>query len=113
MWQGFGSVAISPDNELVAVNNYGCVKVWNRKTGKEIYSLEGERDEGQALVFSPDSSKILASTGLNTMTIWDLMAGQKIITLPSPQIFTIAISSNSKLIASGNFDNTVRVWTMQ
>ena len=111
VWEGYGSVAISPNNEFVAVNNYGCVKVWNRKTGKEIYSLEGERD-GEALVFSPNS-QILASTGLNTITIWDLMRGQKIITLSSPQIFTIAISLNGKLIASGNFDNTVRVWKMQ
>jgi WD40 repeat protein len=41
-WQGYGSVAISPNSEFIAVNSYGCgIKVWNRKTGKEIYSLQG------------------------------------------------------------------------
>lgn len=113
-WQGSGAVAISPNNEFVAANSLGCVRVWNLRTGKEIYSFEGERDDGQALVFSSDSKLLAASTAeLSTITIWDLIPGQKVTTLPSPQVWAIAINSDRELIATGNFDNTVRVWKMQ
>jgi WD40 repeat protein len=112
-WLGYGSVAISPNNDFVAINSYGCVKVWNLKTGQEIHVLEGDRDEGQALTFSSDS-KLLASTAeLNTITLWDVTAGERIATLSSPQVWSIAISSDNELIATGNFDNIVRVWKMQ
>lgn len=113
-WLGYGSVAISPNNEFVAVNSYGCVKIWNRKTGKEIHGLEGERDEGQALTFSSDSKLLAASTAkLNTITLWDVTAGERITTLSSPQVWSITISPDSELIATGNFDNIVRVWKFQ
>lgn len=113
-WSENDSVTISPDNKFVAVNSCGRITVWNRNTGKEIYVLKGERGAGQALAFSPDSKIIVASTTeLNTITLWDTTTGEKITTLSSPQVWSIAISSNNELLATGNFDNTVRVWKMQ
>ncbi|HIK14178.1 MAG TPA: WD40 repeat domain-containing protein [Leptolyngbyaceae cyanobacterium M33_DOE_097] len=113
-WLGYGSVAISPNNEFVAVNRFGSVKVWHLKTGKEIYSVEGECGVGEALTFSSDSKLLAASTAeLNAITLWDVTAGERIVTLSSPQVWSITISPNSELLATGNSDNIVRVWKMQ
>jgi len=113
-WLGYGSVAISPNNEFVAVNRFGAVKVWRLKTGKEIYSVEGEWGEDEALTFSSDSKMLAASTTeLNKIALWDITAGERIATLSSPQVWSITISPDNELIATGNFDNIVRVWKMQ
>jgi len=111
---GLRSVSISPDGNFISSNHDQAIKVWERKTGQEIYSLGENYSYIQALVFSPDS-KILVSADADKSNIilWDLTSGKKMATLISPQVFSVVFSSDSRMIASANFDNTIRIWKTQ
>jgi WD40 repeat protein len=111
-WSGFRTVAISSDSQLIASDSCNRVKVWNLVTGKEIHSFP-KKGCDLSLAFSSDS-KILAigSTSENVIRLWDVKTGRETITLPSEQVFSIAISPNGELIVSSSLDGTIRVWMM-
>jgi WD40 repeat protein len=113
-WSGRSLLAISPDRRLVAgdVDGSRSIKIWNLSTGEEVLTMEHSRYIND-LVFSPDN-KILASASVveGNIKLWNTQTGEEMLTLLSNEIFSVAISPDSRLIAGSNFDHTVRVWRM-
>ena len=124
------SVAISPDNKIVASTNNKTIKLWNHQTGREIATLEGHKSRVNTIAISPVSSsqirpaigtpqdfgKILASGSEDkTIKLWDITTGKEIRTITghSDSVHALAISPDGKILASGSNDKTVKLWDLQ
>ncbi|KAJ0153276.1 Delta(24(24(1)))-sterol reductase [Fusarium oxysporum f. sp. albedinis] len=67
---GVMSVALSPDNQLIASGGRDrTVKIWDITTGVCRHTLEGHDDEIHSITFLPDGQSLAAAS--NTIKIWD------------------------------------------
>jgi WD40 repeat protein len=102
------------------------VKVWDRRTGREIYALDGElaytAANSKGIAWCPDGTKLaIASsylpsatgsfTGL-TATVVDARSGKVLFTLKghTRAVVSVAWSRDGKRLATGSDDRTVKVW---
>ncbi|KAJ7366031.1 hypothetical protein DFH08DRAFT_679026, partial [Mycena albidolilacea] len=86
--------------------------------------LHGHTDSLWSVVFSPDGKQIASGSSDKTLRVWDSETGTEVWDPMTSKMFavfeghtesvnSVAFSSNSKQIASGSDDNTVRVWDMK
>jgi WD40 repeat protein len=106
------TVEFSHDGQRLATAGQHSVQIWNAATGELLRTLPG-RERG---VFSPDGSR-LAAFDSNTplaITIWDSSNGRELVTLPGHpnalHCYCLAFSRNGRRLASGAYDNAVKVW---
>jgi len=111
--QGVNSLAFSPDGELIAA---ACqsddIELWEVRTRKRRFTLEGHTAPVQAVAFSGDG-KLLASGGDDgTVRLWYTAAGIIKATLRGGNgyISCVAFSGDGTLVASGGKDKAVTVW---
>ena len=84
--------------------------------GKEVCTFTGHKDNVIAVLFSPDGSILASSGDINDKTIklWFLSENRSVTLKGHSDWFggvnSIAFSSDSKLIASGSNDKTVKIW---
>lgn len=97
----------SPDGKKVAGGGRDgdpTVKIWDVETGALLNSLGADeyRSGILAVVFSPDSKKIVSATFDRTIEIWDVKTGALLHTLESfGNIRSLAYSADGKLLAGG------------
>jgi len=107
-----------PDDD----GNFGCVRIWNADTGKELKKLEGFFVSHFA-VFSPDGKKIAAAGSQriideNTalfyarVLIWDVDSGKIVQQLEghTQRVNTVDFSHDGKTILTSSRDGTARIW---
>jgi WD40 repeat protein len=103
------SVTFSPDSSrLAGSGDDGAVRVWEVSTGQCPAALQGSHDRAQ-------SSRKPTSHGRTPLRYcwrWDSATGESTFTYSAHRgtAWTIAWSPDSKRIASGSEDQTVRVW---
>ncbi|MFM6422431.1 WD40 repeat domain-containing protein, partial [Planktothrix sp.] len=68
----------------------------------ETQRLIGHRDSINAVVFSPDSQTLISGSDDRNIHIWDVNKAQKKYTWFMPyEIYSVAISPNSEVVATG------------
>lgn len=116
-----GSIAFSPDGQLLAVGGYKDVRLLDAASGKVVATLSGHADVVRALAFTPDGTKLAAAGGLparsGEIKIWDLGAGApyrllETMTGHKDCIYSVAISPDGKLLASGSYDKLILLWDL-
>jgi WD40 repeat protein len=70
------AIAVSPCGRLLAAGGgwKEGLRLWSLETGKLLRTFPGKHDPSTRLVFSPDSTRLLAGTGRNTALVWDVAA---------------------------------------
>lgn len=127
------AIAFSPDDRLLATTNWNDVaRVWDVESGKTLHNFvchapgtsgftpEGKRleatreDYSNPVIFSPDGKRIVTGSEENTAIMWDVVTGQKLMTLSghSAYIFGIAFSPDGKRLVTGSYDSTAIIWDM-
>jgi WD40 repeat protein/uncharacterized caspase-like protein len=106
------AIAFSPDSRLLAsASNSGEVKLWDVNTGRETFSVAYSQERLHTIAFSGDG-KLLASAGtgqtvhlldVNSKQSWDLSGHEGEIT-------GLAFIPNTRFVASGSTDRTVKLW---
>ena len=61
-----------------------------------------------SIAFTPDG-KTLVSSGGKVIKLWDIPSGKERTALPNGHAKAIAVSSDGKWLATGNWDETVRL----
>jgi WD40 repeat protein len=120
---GVSSVAFSPDGQTLASGNIPhigniareadyTIKLWNPKTGQEIYTLTGHSNGVISVTFSPDGQTLASCGADKTIKLWNLAYKQEICTLTghSDCVRSIAFSPDGQILASGSDDKTIKLW---
>lgn len=109
-------VAWSPDGRTLAcgLRPSGAVLLFEARSGRPLFSLEGHEGGVGALAWSPDG-KVLATGGEDrTLRLWDIGSGRTLHTMEghAGTVRQIAWQPDSKALAStAERDNEVRVWS--
>ncbi|MYA68613.1 WD40 repeat domain-containing protein, partial [Candidatus Poribacteria bacterium] len=114
---GNDSLAFSPDGSILASNMGARIRLWDTATGTHRSTLTAYIGSARgsiirALTFSPDGC-FFANGHMGDETVWLWSAGftrKKILTGHSKQVSSLAFSSDSRTLASGSFDGTIRLW---
>ena len=88
-----------------------AIQVWNRTTGKCVFTVEESDHDIETLVFSPDSKTLAYAESSNIVKLWDIESGSLQNTIKAADPFqTLAFSPDGSLLASGSTDGIVRFW---
>ena len=72
---------VSPDETLMASSSFdNIVRIWDLKTGREIYNLPGHGRTGgnRALQFTPDSKQLVSWGDDMRVCVWDVATGKSV-----------------------------------
>ncbi len=108
------SVAYSPDGTRIVTGGADCkVKIWDRKTGKELVSFDGHSDDVHFVTFTPDGKYVISSSGGFTSgqrprdpcTLkWEANTGKKVLRFPGNKwnlaMAALALSPDGKKLAA-------------
>jgi outer membrane protein assembly factor BamB len=112
---GAQSLAFSPDGRrIISGNADGTVKVWDAATGKVVFTLKAQDDDGPrigSVAISGDGQRIVSGNYDGKLKVWDAGTGKEICTIKGTTdgIGGVAISEYGQRIASGGEDNSVGV----
>lgn len=118
------SIAFSPDGKTIAsASKDNTIKLWNVDTGKEIRTLKGHLDKVNSVAFilknktdkSLKNTIVVSGSNDNTIKLWNPETGDVIHTFKKDPgyVYSIAISPDRKLIASGgSAENIIKIWQM-
>lgn len=98
------------------------IRLWNVASGKERYRVQGDPPHG-GLQFGPDGKTLVAGGGFEkqgqdeflagVVKVWDSRTGKEKLSLEQPRLVSCtAVSSDGRTLATGSFDNTVRLWDL-
>lgn len=127
---GVTSVAISPDDRLVAAGSLDTiVRLWDVRTGKLIDRLRGHRDSVYSVAFTPDGRGLVSGSLDKTLKYWELNTDALrafVDGVPRPNetyarcihnfighkdyVLSVAISHDGQWIVSGSKDRGVQFW---
>jgi len=123
------SMGLSPDNRLLAVGVFyphqsegkekrGFIRIHDFASGELIRTLKGHVQVARALVFSPDSSMLLASEASAyspEAIIWDTSNWQvtKRFKGHDHQIYGAAFTPDGSRVVTASWDKSIRIWDVQ
>jgi WD40 repeat protein len=107
-------LAFAPDGRTLASAGWDqVIRLWDVTAGTELAALRGHRSEVYVLAYSPDGAQLAAgsATGDSPLRIWDIAGGTaRILEGHSNVVHGVAWSADGRLLLSGGYDRTARVW---
>jgi WD40 repeat protein len=110
---GLTGLEFSPDEESLAVVAGDKIHFWDSTTGKLLRTLEANRSEVAAAVFSPDGRWLASGGGTdNTVRLWEVASGKEVRTFKGhfDGVQGLAFRGDGRRLASAGKDRTVKVW---
>jgi WD40 repeat protein/predicted ATPase/transcriptional regulator with XRE-family HTH domain/Tfp pilus assembly protein PilF len=138
--RGVWGVALSQDGQLVASGNFdGTVNLWESSTGRLVATLQGPTAGVMGVALSQDGELVASGSYDGTVTLWEISSSRlgessvaineqlpPILSTAPPNrsqgrllthlqghsgaVRSVALSSDGRLVASGSYDGTIRLW---
>jgi WD40 repeat protein/serine/threonine protein kinase len=114
-------LAWSCDGQLIATTSLiglyelgspGPILVWDGKTYKKLFALEGHTANAWKPAFSPDNRLLATPHADGTIILWDLASRRRLRTLGRHAniVSCVRFSPDSQWLASASMDESVRLW---
>ena len=112
---GAYGVEFSPDGNLLAAAGViadPAVKVYDARTGKLVYTLEGHAERVGCVAFHPDGHRLASCSIDKTVRIWELDRGREVLTLRGHADLVTRVLFDPKgwRLASSSDEGKLRVW---
>ena len=108
------SLAFSLDGTfLVSGSHDNTVNLWDIQTGGVIKTFHGHTKWVFSISISPDCTMIASGSEDQTIQLWDAQTGECYCVIDGHNAMVHSVSfspTNSKLLMSASFDNTIRQW---
>src|SRR5262249_59005447 len=89
------------------------VKVRESVSRERLRRRKLDRPAFGEITFSPDGRLLASVERDGVVRLWDLLAGQQFLQLPSHEPQTRAVfSPNSRLVATGSVNGTIHLWDL-
>ena len=88
-------------------------RVWDLRSGRCVYFLEGHSDGILSAVWSDNGCHMATGSSDNTAKIWDLRYKQCIYTIPAHQSSVTAVKFQpgfSQFIMTASYDRKTKIW---
>ena len=108
-------VAFSSDGKQLAVGmKENVIEIVNADTGKSLSSVSFPKGPLGLLSFSPDGTKLLATTPDGYLYCWDIRARRflNFSDSHSNEILSLSFSPDGKTLATGSVDHLVKLWDL-
>ena len=69
-WNGYGSIAFSPDTKVIAIGAENIIALRDTRTGGLLRTLRGHQGIVNSLSFSPDGTKLISGSADSTVKLW-------------------------------------------
>ncbi|MEX2141112.1 MAG: c-type cytochrome domain-containing protein [Pirellulales bacterium] len=111
------AVSYSPQGDLIAVGRYRTVELLASGTRAVRQSIP-QRGAVNELAFTQDGTRLIAASGetglVGEVTIWNIAERKRTHTLRGHKdiVYALAVSPNGKLLATGSYDQTIKLWDL-
>lgn len=109
----------SPDGSLVVTAAADNARLWNARTGQQIFTLDHERLEDA--LFSPNGKWVATASYNGNAKVWEAATGR--LALPplvhrasgraTQHVAVLAFSPDSKRLVTAAYDNQARIWDVE
>ena len=105
------SMAISPDDRILAAGHWDIVKLWDVRTGKRLAVLRGFGRYVDSISFSRDGKLLATGTDFGGLQIWNVRRRKKLqsLSIAGLDVSVPAFSPDGKHVAVGTY-GTGTVW---
>lgn len=110
---GVSSVAISPDNSLLASGSSDkTIKLWDLHSGDLKLTLTGHTNRVRSVTISPDGQKLISGGEDELIHFWDVETGKQILTVAghAEGVSEVICSPNGEILASYGWDKMIHLW---
>ncbi len=108
-----GPMVLSPDGKFLAARRGNREVLIDMELMREVTTVEGTSEDTAPLVFSSDSRHLITvGPAPGAIQVWDAATGDLRARLRGHTAWleALALSPDGKLLASGAYDRTVRLW---
>jgi len=107
--------AFSSDGQLIATSCNGRIRIWHVRSREPLAEMGEQHDDIRSLCFSSDDNMLIAASGNTEIRRWDVTDpgnSHSLSPLKGHTAFVnqIALSPDGKILASGGWDSTLRLW---
>lgn len=123
------SVALSPDGKLALTGSQDAAAIiWDIETGKPLHKLNEHQFSVLSVAFSPNSEWAITSGGNGSALVWNIETGRIKYKLLGHELFedyggdgkklqnapisALNISTDSKMVATGSRNGSVKTWNL-
>jgi len=109
------AVIYSPDTTKIATGGWheDALKIWDAKTGNLLSTIKHDSEVCDSLAWTSDQKKLITGSYRSIM-IFNTTTWQQIAILEGHigTVFSLSLFQNDRLLVSGSFDETVRLWNL-
>jgi RNA polymerase sigma factor (sigma-70 family) len=109
--QWFRSLALSPNNRILASTAHDELYLWDIATGKKLRTIPGQVSD--SLAFSPDSKTLAATSqgNLSAVRLWDVATGRLLLPEGNEGLgVRVAFSPDGSTVATAPWGDKIRFW---
>ena len=107
------SVYFSPDgNRILSVGFLEVARLWDVQSGRQLFVWPKEGGEGVHNGELSKDGRLALTQDSGGFTIWNGSSGKEVVSVDLPRVYVSAahFSPDAKLVATADFNNSVRTW---